>query len=110
MQLQHHAKNGYQVIQILDRVTGESDFSDLKQMVQQFVNQGQVQIAFSFTKESYFYSSAISALVQCLGVIREHNGKLAIIQPNEGMLDTLRIVGLTKMIETFTTEEKLGNW
>ncbi len=109
MQLETREKNGYRVIRIGENISGGTDFTELKNLVLQLVQQGHVYLALSFTTESYFYSSAISALVQCLGMVREHGGKLAIVQPNDGMIDTLRIVGLLKMINVHRSEETLGN-
>ncbi|MBD3421248.1 MAG: hypothetical protein GF398_14125 [Chitinivibrionales bacterium] len=102
-------RHGYKILRVKDDLGRETDFAELKNKVKECVDQGDTNVALAFTKESYFYTSSISGLVQCLGLVREKNGKLAIIQPNEGMLDTLRIVGLGKLIDIYFSEDEISS-
>jgi len=79
----------------------------LKPIVSRFLDCGTVRIALSFTPRSFLYSKYITVLAECLDMINRKDGVLAIIQPNNDMLDTLKLIGLDKVIRITHTEEEL---
>jgi anti-anti-sigma factor len=79
----------------------------MKALIHSHVDESVINLALSFTKDSYFYSRTIAILTQFLGNIKEHGGSFSIIHPNKNMLEMIELVGLGKLIETYTSEDSL---
>ncbi|MBD3345818.1 MAG: STAS domain-containing protein [Chitinivibrionales bacterium] len=109
MNIESDIKNGYHVFRIKEDLDADADLSVLKEMIREKVDQNASHIALVFTEGTYFYSATISVLVQCLGIVKEQAGELAIVQPNEGIQDTLRLTGLARLITIFSSENEIGN-
>jgi anti-anti-sigma factor len=102
-------KNGFRIVRIKDDITRETDLNELKNVVKDKIDKENItHLAVSFTRESNFYSPLIAVLVQFLGYVKEKDGSLAIIHPNEGMLDVIRMVGLGKLMNLYTSEDLIG--
>ncbi|MBD3322621.1 MAG: STAS domain-containing protein [Chitinivibrionales bacterium] len=108
MKIETDSRNGYHIFRIQEDLDADADLSLLKEMIREKVNQNISRIALVFTEKTYFYSATLSVLVQCLGIVKEQAGELAIVQPNDGILDTLRLTGLSRMINIFNTENEIG--
>jgi anti-anti-sigma regulatory factor len=108
MKFEFAEMNGYRLVRITEDITRESDLNELKSIVRQNLDSGTTNLAVSFTHASNFYSPLIAVLVQFLGYVKEHDGNLAVVHPNEGMLDVLKLVGLGKLMLLYTSEDKIG--
>ena len=107
MLIESYQKNGYQVLSIKEDMTISSDVSELKMLVNGYLNRKVLHIALLFTKDSYLYTKSISILVQCLEMIREHGGSLAIINPNEDILDIMNTLDFSRVIRIFPFEDDI---
>lgn len=102
-------KDDYCVVRVRDNVTLHSDLSRLKEIIAEKTDQGTTHIALRFTDSSYFYTKQIATLVFCLEKIREVNGTLALIAPNENILDVLKTVGFMDFARVYDSEDDFGN-
>jgi anti-anti-sigma factor len=100
--------NGYRVLRIKEDLTRDSNLTKFKSLVKPHLDEGVKNLALSFTRDSYFYSRTIAIIVQFMGHIKENDGNIAIIHPNNGVLEMIKLVGLGKLIETYTSEDSLG--
>ena len=102
-------KNGYCVVRIKEDITRESDLKELKDQVRRRIeSEGVKNLAISFTQESNLYSPLIAVLVQFLGYVKEKDGNLVVVHPNNGMLDVIRMVGLGKLMILAKSEDEIG--
>jgi anti-anti-sigma factor len=109
MEIESLDKNGYCLIRIKEDISHETDVAQFKTSIQPYLDQGHINIALSFTKNSIFYSTIIAILVQILGRVKEFDGNFALVHPNTSMLEMIRLVGLGKLIEMHTSEENIGS-
>jgi anti-anti-sigma factor len=99
--------NGYRLVRIMEDLTQETNLAALKAAVSPHLDNGVKNLALSFTENSYFFSRTIAILVQFLGHIKENDGRLAIIHPNDKMLEMFKMVGLGMLIDLYTSEDAL---
>ena len=109
MEIEALDKNGYRLLRIKEDLSHDTDLTALKMLVNSHLDGGVSNLALSFTKDSYFFSRTIAILVQFMGNIKEREGHFAIVHPNSGMLEMINLIGLGKLMETYTSEESLGN-
>jgi anti-anti-sigma factor len=107
MLIESYHQHGYQILSIKEDLTISSDLSELKALVQGYMQKGITDIAFSFTEASYLYTKSISVLVQCLEAIRDRGGTMAIIHPNDDIVDILDTLDFDKIIKIFPTEQDM---
>jgi anti-anti-sigma factor len=102
-----HAYKTFQILTLRDDLGGNTDLNELKEIVRGLLEKGMKNLAISFTEGSYFCSLTLSVLVQFLGFVKEREGDLVILKPNERIKNTLQIVGLNKLIKMVDSEEML---
>jgi anti-anti-sigma regulatory factor len=108
MLIESTKRNGFQILRVNDPVNLRSDLGDLRKAVEEYVGQGVVNIALAFSKDSYFYTKHISILVQCLEMLKDANGTLAMIDPNEEILDVLRTIGFFDFTKIYANDDEVG--
>jgi anti-anti-sigma factor len=107
MQLEKSEKKGYQIIRIQDDLNFNSDLTEVKKVVEDFLAQNKILIAVSLTPRSYLSSMSIGYLLSIYKKVKEKNGILAVIQPNEEDNDLLEMLSMTSVIETYRSEDEL---
>jgi anti-anti-sigma factor len=101
-------RRGYQILKIDENLTLNSDITDLRTIVEDYVQKGPINIALEFTKDSYLYTKSIAVLVQCLETIQEHGGRMAVIAPNRDIVDVLETIGFINLVKIYGSEEDVG--
>jgi anti-anti-sigma factor len=81
----------------------------LKTTVEQCLKKGQKYIAVNFTEASYLYSGAISVLISCYKMIKEHDGHLCIIEPQQRVMDLLIQMNIDSLVDIYKSEQELLN-
>ena len=107
MEISTVSKNGFCVLRIGNDLDMGADLTELKEAIGIRLLEGNRNIALSLTRKSLLSSTPISEIVQCLRMIKEKGGKLAVIESNQDMLDTFRVIGLDKMITLCMSEDEL---
>jgi anti-anti-sigma regulatory factor len=82
------------IVRILEDLTIHTDPGPLKKIVEDYAARGTFNVAFSFTPGTFPSSRLMAILVSSREILRKHNGKLAIINPNEKMIDTFNVLNL----------------
>lgn len=108
MKYETYQKGNYQVIKINEVLNLVSDISDLEKEVNDLLEKKIVTIALHFKEGSYLYSSTGSVLVRCWETIKDNNGKMALVNINQDILDFLRVIDFESAIEIFNSEEELS--
>lgn len=109
MDIEQHYRNGYLILRVMEDLTLRSDISELRDIISTKLAEGTVRFAIAFTSRSFLFSRYITVLIQCHKMIQDHNGRLAIIQANDHVLQTLNIIGLDRFLEICSSEEDLGH-
>lgn len=97
----------YRLFSINQDLTLYSELSVLKEVIENSLINGEKNIALRFTEGSYFSSQSVSILVACVEMIKDCNGKLAIIKPNHSLLHLLTIINLDGFIQIFDSVKGL---
>lgn len=108
MKIESTYRRGYQILKIDENLTLSSDITDLRTIVEDYVQKGPINIALEFTKDSYLYTKSIAVLVQCLETIKEHGGGMAVIAPNRDIVDVLETIGFINLVKIYDSEEDVG--
>ncbi|MBD3391872.1 MAG: hypothetical protein GF418_07420, partial [Chitinivibrionales bacterium] len=74
MRIEASSKGMYRLIRIHSPLKVISDLTELKSLIEGYVDEDDVYIAVNFTDASYLYSGAISVLVNCYKMIRSKQG------------------------------------
>jgi anti-anti-sigma factor len=99
--------NGYQVFRIKEDLALGADFGALTHMVERAIKKGTVNIALHFTPRSYLYTPTVARLVEYYKLVQQHGGSLCIVQPNEEIVEVLKVIGLTRLVRIVASEAEL---
>ncbi|MBD3392436.1 MAG: STAS domain-containing protein [Chitinivibrionales bacterium] len=108
MLMERTAKNGFELIRMMQDVTINVDIGGLVGEVRNALAEGGQDIAIAFTPLSFLSTRSISVLVQCYEMVTDHGGALEIVTPNRDMLGVLETIGLECQIRVHETEEGIG--
>ncbi len=100
-------KNGFTVIRVVDTVDLLDDISELRALVDTAVENGSVNIAMRFTKDSALRSAAMAKLVLCAALVNSRGGIFALIAPGEHILSLLRIFNAEELVMVVDSEDDL---
>lgn len=95
------------VLQVSEDLDINSDITELRFVVEQQLQLGNLHFAFSFTKNSYLYTRSIAILISCAEMIKEQHGTLAIVNANEDILDLINLIDFDKVINVCNSLEEL---
>jgi anti-anti-sigma factor len=100
-------KGTYQILKIEEDLNVISDLSELRFLIQGYLNQGKKYIAVSFTNTSYIYSGAIAVLIDCFKKIKKDNGELCIVEPNPEIHRIFQFLHLDQFIQIYASADDL---
>jgi anti-anti-sigma factor len=107
MKIDASVRGKYRVIRIENPLKVISDLTELKTLVEGYVQKGERYIAVNFTDASYLYSGAVSVLVNCYKLVREKQGDLCIVEPNRTLLELLKQMSIDAIIDIYASEQDL---
>jgi anti-sigma B factor antagonist len=94
-----------QVIQLRGALRMGPAVDALRQTLEELIANGDTRIVMNLSEVPMVDSSAIGLLVRFLAMIKEKGGNLKLAQPSKFAVQTLRLVGLLKLFETFESDE-----
>jgi anti-anti-sigma factor len=107
MNIKRYEKNGHMVLKVTEDLGIRSDLSGLRDAVTHYLEKGERNIAVCFTPNSFLSSRAVAVCAQCVGLVHERGGRLAIIRPNEQIRDLLDITDLRSHVAVVESETEL---
>ena len=107
MKLQTTHRGSFLAIRLLGEVTLNTETGPLVQAVEQALAAGRTSVAITFGENSFLYTRHIASLIRCLELIREQDGSLAVINPNQDIRDVLALIDPEGMIVRADSEEAL---
>ena len=102
-----YRKGRYRVIKIDEDVTEDTELSELNVIVKGMLDQGKRTLAIRFTPRSYFSTKAVHDFVDCLEMITEKRGRLAVVNPNKYIHDFLGAIDFDHVVMVCDSEEEL---
>jgi len=105
MELGGSEKGIYFVVDIIGKIDRLKDSIVLKSYVNSLMEKGRVAIALNLSKVTYIDSGALNVFIYSHETLSKKGGRLALIEPSEYVRDVLEVVGLTKVVKIFPTEE-----
>ena len=107
MKIDIFQKGTYQIVKIEEDLNVISDLTELRFLIQGYLNQGKKYIAVSFTSANYIYSGAIAILIDCFKKIKKDNGDLCIVEPNPEIHNIFKFLHLDQFIKVYTSIDDL---
>jgi ABC-type transporter Mla MlaB component len=108
MIIEVHETGSYKVLNIRDNLDINSDFSELKKVIDDYVQKGTRDFALRFSSSSILHTKSVSVLISCVELIKENQGNIAIIDANESIMDLLRLIDIgDSMIRLCASEHEL---
>jgi anti-anti-sigma factor len=98
-------KGKFFVIDIVGKIDRLKDSIVLKSYINTLIEKEHVAIALNLSKVTYLDSGALNVLIYTNETLAKKNGLLALIEPNEYVKDVLEVVGLSKVVKIFPTQE-----
>ncbi|NLD98675.1 MAG: STAS domain-containing protein [Fibrobacter sp.] len=109
MKIDISQKGAYQVLRIEEELNIVSDLSELRFLINGYIQQGKRFIAVSFCNVSYIYSGAIAVLIDCFKRLKNENGELCLLEPHADILSIFRYLNLDQLIPIYSTLDELPN-
>jgi anti-anti-sigma factor len=107
MRLEVYQKGLYKIIKIEDQLNVIGDLTELKSLIEGYLDKGVKYVAVNFSDTTYLYSGAISVLINCYKMIKESNGDLCILEPNKDIIELLRQMNIDSIIDLYQSEDAL---
>lgn len=105
-------ENKYQnfiILTLHEEIDLDQDLLDLEQYIEKVYKKGNIFIALKFSHVSYIYSGIIKIIIRYYKKLTSENGILAIVETNKILYDVLDIIGITKIMKVYKTEEEFKN-
>lgn len=110
MKIDISQKEIFYVFRIEEDLDIISDLSELRVLIQGYLQQGKNHIAISFTNASYIYSGAIAVLVDCYKKIKGEKGNLCLVEPHPEIISIFKFLKLDQIIPIYSSlDEMLKN-
>ena len=106
MEISGRQKKKFEVVDIIGKVDRLKDSIVLKSHVNTLIEKSRLNVALNLSKVTYLDSGALNVIIYCHNTLKKMGGKLVLIEPNEYVKDVLDVVGLTKVVSIFPTEEE----
>lgn len=106
MKIDTEKKNDYIILRIKDEFDLDSEISEVKKVIEEYIENNEINFAISLSPRSKLSSMSIGTILRCYQIIKEKGGKLAIIHPNKDDFDLLETISFTCVIETYKSEEE----
>ena len=107
MKIQVYSRGVWRILKIEEDLKVVAELSELRFLVEGYVNVGKRHIAVSFTNASYIYSGALAVLIECYRKIKEGRGELCILEPNDDIRGVVHRLGVDRLIKMYESEEQL---
>jgi anti-anti-sigma factor len=107
MRIEVYQKGLYKIIKIEEPLNVIADLTELKSLIDGYLQKQVKHIAVNFSDTTYLYSGAISVLVNCYKMIKECHGDLCVVEPNREIMDLLRQMNIDAIIDLYASEEEL---
>jgi anti-anti-sigma regulatory factor len=107
MQIETYEYGKFQIIKMHEENNSITDLSELRDLVNGYVNRGKYNIAISFTGAKSIYSKAIEVLISCYKRAHEKDGQLFIIEPDPALFEFLETLNLNHKINIYVSEKYL---
>jgi anti-anti-sigma factor len=102
-------KGKFFVVDIVGKIDRLKDSIVLKSYINTLIEKGHVAVALNLSKVTYLDSGALNVLIYTNETLAKKKGLLALIEPNEYVKDVLEVVGLTKIVKIFPTQEDFSH-
>ena len=102
-----YRRGKYRVIKIDEDVEENTELSELNIIVKSMLDQGKRTIAVRFTPQSFFGTKAVHDFVDCLEMITEKQGRLAVVNPNRYIHNFLDAIDFDHVVRVCNSEEDL---
>ncbi len=91
----------FRVIHIFGDIKAADSAVLLDDMISQMIDAGHHHFLFNLEGVSFLASSAIGIFIHTLADVQENNGSVYIISEDDGVAETLRMMGLDKLIRVY---------
>lgn len=96
----------YKMVRIAGNIDTETSTRILDDEVSALIEKGQHRFVFDLKGTTYLDSAGISIFIHCLCDVQENNGAIYIIAEDSQAYKVLEMVGITRLIKTYPTEEQ----
>ena len=94
-----------QVIQLRGQLRLGPAVDELRQVMEEALENGDTRIVINLAEVPMIDSSGIGLLVRFLASTKQRGGSLKLVQPSKFAIQTLRLVGVLNLFEVFNDDE-----
>jgi anti-sigma B factor antagonist len=94
-----------QVVQLRGQLRMGQAVDDLRQTMEEALQNGDAQFTLNLADVPMIDSSGIGLLVRFLARVKERGGSLKLVQPSKFAVQTLRLVGVLNLFEIFDNDD-----
>lgn len=106
MEMAVRDKVPYKIVDVIGKIDRLKDSITLKSYLITLMEEGAKRVALNLAHITYLDSGALNVFIFGCNALKKSGGTLCIIEPNEYVMDVLEVVGLTKLITVYPSEEE----
>lgn len=107
MEIELATKNNYLIIRVAEIVRLDTDISVVKTIIEEKIEEGFTNFAISLLKDSRLSSMSIGTVLQCYAIVRESDGKVVLVNPNDDDDDLMEVLGFNSLIKICKSEDAI---
>jgi anti-sigma B factor antagonist len=105
MDIASSEKGKFVVVDIVGKIDRLKDSIVLKSFINTLIEKERTAIALNLSQVTYLDSGALNVLIYANEALAKKGGHLALIEPNEYVKDVLEVVGLSKVVKIYSSQE-----
>ncbi|MBD3347137.1 MAG: anti-sigma factor antagonist [Chitinivibrionales bacterium] len=106
MQYELEDKGKFKMVHIIGNIDTEVSTKELDNEISGLISEGTHHFVFNLERTTYLDSAGISIFIHCLCDVQENNGSIYIIAEENQVRTVLEMVGITRLIKTYKSEEE----
>ncbi len=106
MQYEIEDKGRFKMVHVIGNIDTEMSTKQLDDAISTLMSQGHHHYVFNLERTTYLDSAGISIFIHCLCDVQENKGSIYIIAEDNQVKKVLEMVGITRLIKTYGSEEE----
>jgi anti-anti-sigma factor len=99
-------RDRFKMLHIIGNIDTAESTEALDDRVSGLIDSGHHHFVFNLERTTYLDSAGISIFIHCLCDVQENNGSIYIIAQDNNVRRVLEMVGITRLIKTYGSEEE----
>ena len=96
----------FKMVHEIGNIENRKSTSEIDREISKLMDNGNHHFVFNLERTTYLDSEGISIFIHCLCDVQENDGSIYLIAEDNQVRDVLEMVGITRLIKTYSSENE----